>query len=162
MEPKINPKLNIDKSIDKLDLQIIQAMMQYAEISYADLGKQFFVSGGTIHVRIKKLEELGIVQGKRLAVDLKVLGYDIIAFIGIYLEKSSLYDTVALALKNIPQVVRVNYTTGNYSMFVEIVCKDIQQLRFVLHDELQKIKGIERTETLISLEESFSRNVKIV
>jgi Lrp/AsnC family transcriptional regulator for asnA, asnC and gidA len=105
---------------------------------------------------------LGIVQGKRLAIDLKVLGYDIIAFIGIYLEKSSLYDTVALALKNIPQVVRVNYTTGNYSMFVEIVCKDIQQLRFVLHDELQKIKGIERTETLISLEESFSRNVKIV
>ena len=162
MEPKINPKLNIDKSLDKLDLQIIQAMMQDAEISYADLGKQFFVSGGTIHVRIKKLEELGIVQGKRLAVDLKVLGYDIIAFIGIYLEKSSMYDTVALALKNIPQVVRVNYTTGNYSMFVEIVCKDIQQLRFVLHDELQKIKGIERTETLISLEESFSRNVKIV
>ena len=154
----MNPKLNLDK----LDLQIIQEMMEDAEVSYADLGKKLFVSGGTIHVRIKKLEELGIVQGKRLAVDLKVLGYDIIAFIGIYLEKSSLYDTVALALKNIPQVVRVNYTTGNYSMFVEIVCKDIQQLRFVLHDELQKIKGIERTETLISLEESFSRNVKIV
>ena len=162
MEPKINPKLNIDKSIDKLDLQIIQAMMEDAEVSYADLGKQFFVSGGTIHVRIKKLEELGIVKGKRLAVDLKVLGYDIIAFIGIYLEKSSMYDNVAQALKNIPQVVRVNYTTGNYSMFVEIVCKDMQQLRFVLHDELQNIKGIERTETLISLEESFSRNVKIV
>ena len=162
MEPKISPKLNIDKSLDKLDLQIIQAMMEDAEVSYADLGKQFFVSGGTIHVRIKKLEELGIVRGKRLAVDLKVLGYDIIAFIGIYLEKSSMYDTVAQALKAIPQVVRVNYTTGNYSMFVEIVCKDIQQLRFVLHDELQKIKGIDRTETLISLEESFSRNVRIV
>jgi Lrp/AsnC family transcriptional regulator for asnA, asnC and gidA len=162
MQLKTSPKLDIDKSLDKLDLQIIQAMMQDAEISYADLGKQFFVSGGTIHVRIKKLEELGIVKGKRLGVDLKLLGYDIIAFIGIYLEKSSMYDAVALALKNIPQVVRVNYTTGNYSMFVEIVCKDIQQLRFVLHDELQKIKGIERTETLISLEESFSRNVKIV
>ncbi len=162
MEQKITPKLNIDKSLDKLDLQIIQAMMDDAEVSYADLGKQFFVSGGTIHVRIKKLEELGIVQGKRLAVDLKVLGYDIIAFIGIYLEKSSMYDTVAQSLKGIPQVVRVNYTTGNYSMFVEIVCKDIQQLRFVLHDELQKIKGIERTETLISLEESFSRNVRVV
>ena len=162
MEPKNTPKLNIDKSLDKLDLQIIQAMMEDAEVSYADLGKQFFVSGGTIHVRIKKLEELGIVKVKRLAVDLKVLGYDIIAFIGIYLEKSSMYDNVAQALKNIPQVVRVNYTTGNYSMFVEIVCKDMQQLRFVLHDELQNIKGIERTETLISLEESFSRNVKIV
>ena len=162
MDPKNTPKLNIDKSLDKLDLQIIQSMMLDAEISYADLGKQLFVSGGTIHVRIKKLEELGIVRGQRLAVDMKVLGYDVIAFIGIYLEKSSLYDSVAEALQKIPQIVRLNYTTGNYSMFAEIVCKDIQQLRFVLHDELQKIKGIERTETFISLEESFSRNVRVV
>lgn len=162
MDPKNTPKLNIDKSLDKLDLQIIQSMMLDAEISYADLGKQLFVSGGTIHVRIKKLEELGIVRGKRLAVDMKVLGYDVIAFIGIYLEKSSLYDSVADALQKIPQIVRLNYTTGNYSMFAEIICKDIQQLRFVLHDELQKIKGIERTETFISLEESFSRNVRVV
>ena len=48
-------------NIDKLDLQIIQALMNNADISYADLGKQLFVSGGTIHVRIKKLEELKIV-----------------------------------------------------------------------------------------------------
>lgn len=148
-------------NLDKLDLQIIQEMMEDAEISYADLGKKLFVSGGTIHVRIKKLEELKVVKGKKLSVDLKSLGYDVIAFIGIYLEKSSLYDSVAKELKRIPQIVRLNYTTGNYSMFAEIVCKDIQQLRFVLHDELQKIKGIERTETFISLEESLDRNVVI-
>lgn len=148
-------------NLDKLDFQIIQEMMENAGISYADLGKKLFVSGGTIHVRIKKLEEIGIVKGTKLNVDLKQLGYDVIAFIGIYLEKSSLYDSVAKELKKLPQIVRLNYTTGNYSMFAEIVCKDIQQLRFVLHDELQKIKGIERTETFISLEESFSRNVLV-
>jgi Lrp/AsnC family transcriptional regulator for asnA, asnC and gidA len=153
----MSTKLNLDK----LDFQIIQEMMEDAEISYADLGKKLFVSGGTIHVRIKKLEELNIVKGKRLSVDLKSLGYDVIAFIGVYLEKSSLYDTVAKELHKIPQIVRLNYTTGNYSMFAEIVCKDIQELRFVLHDELQKIKGIERTETFISLEESFDRNVVV-
>ena len=153
----MNPKLNLDK----LDLQIIQAMMEDAEVSYAALGKKLFVSGGTIHVRIKKLEELGVVKGKKLSVDLKELGYDVIAFIGIYLEKSSLYDSVAKELKKVPQIVRLNYTTGNYSMFAEIVCKDIQQLRYVLHDELQKIKGIERTETFISLEESLVRNVVV-
>ena len=153
----MNPKLNLDK----LDLQIIQEMMEDAEISYADLGKKLFVSGGTIHVRIKKLEEQGVVKGKKLSVDLKELGYDVIAFIGIYLEKSSLYDSVAKELKKVPQIVRLNYTTGNYSMFAEIVCKDIQQLRYVLHDELQKIKGIERTETFISLEESLVRNVVV-
>ena len=153
----MNPKLNLDK----LDLQIIQEMMEDAEVSYADLGKKLFVSGGTIHVRIKKLEELGVVKGKKLSVDLKELGYDVIAFIGIYLEKSWLYDSVAKELKKVPQIVRLNYTTGNYSMFAEIVCKDIQQLRYVLHDELQKIKGIERTETFISLEESLVRNVVV-
>ena len=141
-------------NLDKLDLQIIAAMMEDAGISYADLGKRLFVSGGTIH-------EFGVVKGTKLNVDLKQLGYDITAFIGIYLEKSSLYDTVAKDLKKIPEIVRLNYTTGNYSMFLEVVCKDINQLRFVLHDELQKIKGIERTETFISLDESFNRNVQV-
>ena len=148
-------------NLDKLDLQIIHEMMDNAEISYADLGKKLYVSGGTIHVRIKKLEEAKIVKGKRLNVDLKQLGYDVIAFIGIYLEKSSLYDSVAKELYKIPEIVRLNYTTGNYSMFAEVSCKDINQLRFMLHDELQKIKGIERTETFISLEESFIRNAQV-
>ena len=112
----MNPKLNLDK----LDLQIIQEMMEDAEVSYAYLGNKIFVSGGTIQVRIKKLDELGVVKGKKLSVDLKELGYDVIAFIGIYLEKSSLYDSVAKELKKVPEIVRLNYTTGNYSMFAEI------------------------------------------
>jgi len=149
-------------NLDKLDLQIIHHMMEDAQISYADLGKKLFVSGGTIHVRIKKLLEAGIVKGTKLSVDLKQLGHDVIAFIGIYLEKSSLYDSVAKELQKIPEIVRLNYTTGNYSMFAEVVCKDITQLKFVLHDQLQKIKGIERTETFISLDESFSRNAKVL
>jgi Lrp/AsnC family transcriptional regulator for asnA, asnC and gidA len=151
------PKLNLDK----LDNQIIHHMMNDANISYAELGKKFFVSAGTIHVRIKKLQDAGIIKGTRFNVDLKELGYDVIAFIGIYLKESSMYDAVAKELQKIPEILRLNYTTGNYSMFAEIVCKDITQLKFVLHDQLQKIKGIERTETFISLEESFSRHVKI-
>src|SRR6188508_696441 len=148
-------------NLDKLDLQIIHEMMDNAEISYADLGKKLFVSGGTIHVRIKKLQEAGIVKGTKLNVDIKQLGYDVIAFIGIYLEKSSLYDSVAKELHKIPEIVRLNYTTGNYSMFAEIVCRDMNHLKKVLHDQLQQIKGIERTETFISLDESFTRNVQV-
>lgn len=148
-------------NIDKLDLQIIQQLMLDASISYAELGKKFFVSAGTIHVRIKKLQDAGIINGMKFSVNLRQLGYDVIAFIGIYLEKSSLYDSVAKELKKIPEIVRMNYTTGNYSIFAEIVCKDITQLRTVLHDELQKIKGIERTETFISLEESLNRSVTV-
>lgn len=153
----MNPSLNIDK----LDLQIIQQLTHDAGLSYAELGKKLFVSAGTIHVRIKKMQEAGVLTGMKYGVNLNKLGFDVIAFIGIYLEKSSLYDTVARELKKIPQIVRMNYTTGNYSIFAEIVCADIGQLRSVLHDELQKIKGIERTETFISLEETLNRNVNV-
>ncbi len=149
-------------NIDKLDLQILQQIMHDAGISYAEIGKKLFVSAGTIHVRIKKMQDAGIINQMKFGVDLKKLGYDVIAFIGIFLEKSSLYDAVAKDLKKIPEIVRMNYTTGNYSIFAEIVCKDISQLRNILHDELQKIKGIERTETFISLEESLNRNVKVI
>jgi Lrp/AsnC family transcriptional regulator for asnA, asnC and gidA len=148
-------------NIDKLDLKIIQQLMHDASISYAEMGKKLFVSAGTVHVRIKKLQDAGVIGGMKFQVDLKKLGYDVIAFIGIYLEKSSLYDTVAKDLKKIPEIVRMSYTTGNYSIFAEIVCKDIAQLRAILHDELQKIKGIERTETFISLEESLNRSVTV-
>lgn len=149
-------------NIDQLDLQIIEEMLNNADTPYAELGKKLFVSGGTIHVRIKKLEEYGIVNGKKLKVNLKQLGFDITAFVGIFLEKSSMYDMVAKELEKIPQIIRLNYTTGNYSMYIEIVCRDIDELRWVLHNNIQKIKGIERTETLISLSESFNRNVKVV
>ncbi|MFL5809705.1 MAG: AsnC family transcriptional regulator, partial [Flavisolibacter sp.] len=77
-------------NIDKLDLQIIQQLMHDANISYAEMGKKLFVSAGTIHVRIKKLQDSGIISGMKFQVDLKKMGYDVIAFIGIYLEKSSL------------------------------------------------------------------------
>jgi Lrp/AsnC family transcriptional regulator for asnA, asnC and gidA len=153
MEPKLN--------IDKLDLQIINAVMTDSELSYAELGKKFFVSAGTIHVRIKKMQETGIIEGTKMKINTRLLGYDCTAFVGVYLEKSSLYDNVARELKKIPEIVRLNYITGNYSMFIEIVCKDIAQLRRVLHDDLQKIKGIERTETFISLEEGFVRETVI-
>ena len=153
----MSPKLNIDK----LDLDIINVMMSDAEISYAELGKKLFVSSGTIHVRIKKLQEQGVITGTKMKINTKLLGYDCTAFVGIFLEKSSLYDNVAQELKKIPEILRLNYITGNYSMFIEIVCKDITQLRRVLHDDLQKINGIERTETFISLEEGFNRTLAV-
>lgn len=149
-------------NFDKLDSQIINVMMNDAEISYAELGKKLFVSAGTIHVRIKKLQELNIITGTRMTINTKLLGYDCTAFVGIYLEKSSLYDTVATELEKIPEIVRLNYITGNYSMFIEIICTDISQLRKVLHDDLQNIKGIERTETFISLQEGFNRRVPLL
>lgn len=145
--------------IDDIDLKILSLLMQNANTPYSDIAKKVFVSGGTVHVRMKKMEQLGIVKGSHLSIDYSKLGYDITAFLGIYLEKSSFYDQAAKDLMNIPEIVSVHYTTGNYSMFAKIVCRDTKHLREVLHDKIQKVSGIQRTETLISLEETFERNI---
>ena len=80
---------------------------------------------------------------------------------GIYLEKGSLYNEVVDQLKEVPEVVKIHYTTGNYSIFIKIHCRDTKHLREVLHDKIQKIEGIVRTETLISLEESLNRHIQL-
>jgi Lrp/AsnC family transcriptional regulator for asnA, asnC and gidA len=108
------------------------------------------------------METSGIITGSSNSVDTKKLGWDIAAFLGIYLEKSEQYDDVALHLKTIPEIVSINYTTGNYSIFVKLMCRDTAHLRSVLHDKIQKIQGIQRTETFISLEESLSRTAPII
>lgn len=104
---------------------------------------------------------MGIIKGHHLTVDYEKLGYDISAFLGIYLDKSSLYDQVAEGLSEIPEIVGVHYTTGLYGIFVKIICKDTTHLRNVLHDKIQQIKGIQRTETFISLEEGVNRPLEI-
>lgn len=148
--------------IDDLDKQILSILMHNAKKPYTDIAKQLFVSGGTIHVRMKKLEEAGVVKGYNLAVDYTKLGYDISAFLGIYLDKSSLYENVAAELAKIPEVVAAHYTTGIYSIFAKIVCRDTNHLREVLHDKVQNIAGIQRTETFISLQESIDRPIRIL
>ncbi len=148
--------------IDHLDRQILAKLVEDGKAPYTDIAKQLFVSSGTIHVRMKKLEQLGIVKGASLTIDYQKLGYDITAFLGIHLDKSSLYDEVVQMLLQIPEIVEANYTTGMYSIFTKIVCKDTNHLRQVLHDKIQKIQGIQRTETFISLEQTFSRPVSFL
>lgn len=148
-----------ETDIDAIDLKILNLLMEDANMPYTEIGKRIQVSGGTVHVRMKKLEDAGIVKGAQLVIDAARLGWDISAFLGIYLDKSSLYDDVATELMKIPEVVNIHYTTGNYSIFAKIICRDTQHLREVLHDKIQKVQGIQRTETFISLEERINRPI---
>lgn len=146
--------------IDNIDLKILSILSEDAKIPYTEVAKQVFVSGGTVHVRMKKMEEMGIVTGTTLNLDYKVLGFGVTAFMGIYLQKSSLYDSVIEKLKQVPEVVKIHYTTGNYNIFIKIHARDTSHLKDVLHDKIQHVEGIERTETFISLEESLNRHIQ--
>ncbi|WP_028295343.1 Lrp/AsnC ligand binding domain-containing protein [Olivibacter sitiensis] len=148
--------------LDNLDIQILSILMEDASVPYTEIAKRLVVSGGTIHVRMKKMEELGVIRGSKLLIYPQSIGFDICAFLGIYLEKGSQYKTAVEQLKLVKEVVELHYCTGQYSMFAKIICRDTNHLRHVLNEEIQAIKGIARTETIISLEESIQRQISLV
>ncbi|QEC52016.1 Lrp/AsnC family transcriptional regulator for asnA, asnC and gidA [Anseongella ginsenosidimutans] len=147
--------------IDNIDLQILSILMNDATTPYTEIAKELVVSSGTVHVRMKKLQELGIVTGSNLLINPQKIGYDVCAFIGIYLQKGSEYHDAVKKMQDIPEVVELHYTTGVYSMFAKVVCRDTNHLRAVLNEKLQAIEGIQRTETIISLEESIKRQISL-
>jgi Lrp/AsnC family transcriptional regulator, regulator for asnA, asnC and gidA len=147
--------------LDETDYAILKVLGTDSKVSYAEIGLKVHLSQGAVHTRVKKMETAGIITGSIIKIDLKKLGWDIVAFLGIYLEKSEMYDDVAKQLETIPEILNINYTTGNYSIFVKISCRDTAHLRHVLHDKIQKVQGIQRTETFISLEESLSKNTPL-
>jgi Lrp/AsnC family transcriptional regulator for asnA, asnC and gidA len=155
-------KMSKNAEIDLLDRKILTILMKDAVVPYTEIAKQLEVSAGTIHVRMKKLMDLGIVTGSQLIINPNVIGYDICAFIGIFLDKGSVYTEVREKMKRIPEVVELHYTTGAYSIFAKILCRDTNHLREVLNEKIQSIAGIQRTETFITLEQGFTRQINVL
>ena len=145
--------------IDNIDRGILSELMINAKVPYTEIAKKLIVSAGTIHVRMKKMEEAGIVKNSRLHINYELLGLDMTAFLGIYLEKGSTYTDVIQQLNLIPEIVEAHYTTGVYSIFAKIRCKNTKHMRQILNEEIQSIKGIQRTETTISLEQSIDKHI---
>ena len=152
---------NQNFELDNLDIQILSILMDDATIPYTEIAKKLIVSGETIHVRMKKMQDLEIIKGSHLMIDPQKIGYDVCAFLGIFLEKGSQYKDAVESLKKVKEIVELHYTTGSYSMFAKIICRDTNHLRHVLNEDIQGVKGIQRTETFISLEESIKRQITL-
>jgi len=153
--------MNKPYELDDLDRKILALLMENAKQPYTDLATKLFVSGGTIHVRMNKLIAAGIVTGQTLQVDHTRLGYDVTAFLGVYLKSSSEYKPATNYLRGIQEIVSAHYLTGVYSIFLKVVCRDTDHLRKVLA-RIQQYEGIQRTETFMSLEESINRPVQVL
>ena len=165
------PKQGFDKTaisenseippIDALDSSIINALVDDARISYAELGKRFKVSPATIHVRVEKMKRSGIITGHKLTVEPKKLGYGVCCFIGITLKSAGDYPEVLSKLEQIDEVVEAYYTTGAYSVFTKIYCHSIDELHWLLVDKIQSIEKIRATDTIISLQNPIHRAIKL-
>jgi len=148
--------------IDSLDRQILDIITKNARIPYLEVARACNVSGAAIHQRVQRLIKSGVIKGSEFKVDPVAVGFKTCAYVGIYLEHPGHYKSVIESLENVSEIIECHYTTGNYSLFVKVYTRDNEHLRDVLLNKIQKIDGITRTETLISLEESINRQIPVL
>lgn len=147
--------------IDNLDKKILSILSQNARQPFKDVAVECGVSRAAIHQRVQRLQEEGIVTGSGFDVNPKSLGYTTCTYVGITLERGSMYKSVVERLVHIPEVVECHFTTGPYTMLLKLYARDNEQLMDLLNNQLQSIPGVVTTETLISLEQSIRRKVPI-
>jgi Lrp/AsnC family transcriptional regulator for asnA, asnC and gidA len=150
-----------DIQIDGIDKILLNSLMKDARTSINQLSKQVGISGAAVHQRLKKLEKVDLIVGSQININPKKLGYTTLAFVGIYLDKAMNNPLAVAQLKKINEVIECHYTTGNWSVLVKILCKDNEHLMNVLNNEIQKINGISRTETFISLNQQIVRQITL-
>ncbi|MBQ1268542.1 MAG: Lrp/AsnC ligand binding domain-containing protein [Muribaculaceae bacterium] len=149
------------EKIDNLDRKILNIVMRNARIASKDVALECGVSRAAIHQRIQRLIEMNVITGSGYTVDPKILGYNTCTYVGVKLEKGSMYRDVVAELENIKEVVECHFTTGPYSMLIKVYAKDNLDLMKLLNDRIQHIPGVTETETLISLEQSMNRQIDV-
>ena len=147
--------------IDGIDKIIIKSLLNDARTPILSIAREVGVSGAAIHQRLRKLEKSKLIDGYKMVINPKILGYSTTAFIGVFLDSSSLYSSAIKRLKEIPEIIESHYTTGNYAIFIKVLCKNNEDLMQLLNKDIQNIKGVSRTETFISLDQQIDRQITI-
>ena len=149
------------EKIDKLDKKILSILSKNARIPFKDVAADCGVSRAAIHQRVQRLIDSNVITGSGFDVNPKSLGYSTCTYVGITLERGSMYKDVVKRLELIPEVVECHFTTGPYTMLVKLYARDNEQLMHLLNGKLQGIPGVVATETLISLEQSIKREIPV-
>ena len=149
------------EKIDNLDKKILSILSCNARIPFKDVAAECGVSRAAIHQRVQRLLESGVITGSGFDVNPKSLGYSTCTYVGLNLERGSMYKEVVKRMDSIPEIVECHFTTGPYTMLLKAYARDNEQLMDLLNNKLQTIPGVVSTETLISLEQSIKREIPV-
>lgn len=147
--------------MDEIDHQILDTLIDNARTPFTDIAKKLGVSAGTIHVRVKKMEDEGVIRGATLSVDYEKMGYSFIAHVGIFLDKTAHTQRVLDHLEKIPFVTVAYVTAGKYNIFCKIRAKNTQHAKEIIY-KIDEIDSVYRTETMISMEESINDKKRLM
>lgn len=147
--------------LDEIDHQILDMLIENTRVPFTDIAKKLLISAGTVHVRVKKMEDAGIIKGSSLTLDYKKLGYSFIAYVGVFLQNTSQTKFVLERISEIPNVTVAHITTGKFNIFCKIRARNTENAKDIIF-KLDDIDGIYRTETMISLEESINDKKRLM
>ena len=147
--------------LDEVDHQILDMLIDNTRTPFTDIAKRLLISAGTVHVRVKKMEDAGIIKGSSLTLDYEKLGYSFIAYVGVFLEKTHQTKFVLERLNQIPYITVAHITTGKFNIFCKVRARDTNHAKDIIF-RIDDIEGVYRTETMISLEESINDKKRLM
>ena len=148
-------------ALDEIDHQILDILIDNTRIPFTDISKRLLISAGTVHVRVKKMEEAGIIKGSSLNLDYVKLGYSFIAYVGVFLEKTNTINEVLEALTKIHFITVAHITTGKLNVFCKVRARDTHHAKDIIFS-IDDVEGVSRTETMISMEESINDKKRLM
>jgi len=146
--------------LDVVDHKILTLLSKDAQMNYTEVAKRAGVSPGTVHMRTRKMKNLGVIKGATLTLDYSKIGWKMTVFLGMFLREASFYKEVIVALTEVPEVVKIHHATGKYDVFVKIHAQDSLHYRKLYQEAILTINGIQGIESFISIEESVDRHIK--
>lgn len=148
-------------ALDAIDRKILKFLIKNARMPFLEIARKCGISGAAIHQRIRKLDESGVILGSRLIVDPKMLGFDVCAHIGIIIKDPQQLMQTMEKLRDVPEIVECHFITGSYNILAKLYCLDNEHLMRTIFDGILRIPGVSTTETFISLQEAFQRQVNV-
>lgn len=147
--------------IDGIDKKIIRSLVKDARVPILSIARDIGISGAAIHQRLRKLEKSKLIDGYQMKINPEALGCTTIAFVGVYLETTAVLSSIIKRLKEVREVVECHYTTGNFTIFIKVLCKDNEDLMCLLDTKIKVINGVTKFETFISLNHKIDRQVYV-
>ena len=145
--------------LDGIDKQILDHLVENARTPILEIARKIGASGASVHQRVRKMEEIGVISGSYIKINQEKLGNSTRAFVGIFLEKATHHTETVAMLEEIPEVTSCYYTTRNWSLLVQLNCKDNNHLSSLLSEKIQNLKGVLRTETYICFKHLINRQI---
>src|SRR5690606_20854959 len=134
---------------DEIDKTILMYLIENTRMPFTEIAKKMNVSAGTIHVRVKKLEDAGIIKGTTLITDYDKLGYQFVAYLGLLLTKTNRIQQVLDELDKSPNVTVARIVAGKYNIFCKTRARDANHAKELIF-KIDAVEDVLRTESMIA------------